>query len=295
MDTDTLLNRIKAEFPRAALENAVINRDGMVNTAVIIGDDVFRFAHPESWAVESLKREIAVVNLLRDRISVQIPRFDVIAEDFVHYRFIPGEPLTRGILLTLPQSDSDRILEALASFLQVMHGFPVDQIADVGLGQSAGARTRDEWVRFYAAVERELFPLMYRVTRDHIRVHFAPVLENTEFLAHQPALIHDDLAQYHLLVDSAARRLNGVIDFGTAGLGDPAADYGILINVYGESVVSRMGIYDPRLESLIDRARFYAGTYELQWLLSGHRSQSWEIMTAHLDRARDSRPYGTRL
>lgn len=288
MDTDALLHRIKAAFPHTDVDHAVINRDGMVNTAIIIGDDVFRFAHPESWAVESLKREIAVLNLLKDRVPLQIPRFDVIADDFVHYRFIPGEPLTRGALLTLPHSDSDRILEALASFLQVMHG-------NAGLSQSAGARTRDEWVQFYEAIERELFPLMYRVTRDHIRAHFAPVLENADFLTHQPVLIHDDLAQYHLLVDLTTRRLNGVIDFGTAGLGDPAADYGILINVYGESVISRMRAYDPRLESLIDRARFYAGTYELQWLLSGHRSQSWDIMTAHLDRARDYRPYGTRL
>jgi aminoglycoside 2''-phosphotransferase len=153
----------------------------------------------------------------------------------------------------------------------------------------------EEWLRFYESVERELFPLMMSPTRMWVSQHFAPLLAEPHFLDHRPCVIHDDLAQYHILLDKSTWRLSGIIDFGTTRLGDPAADYGMLINVYGESFVARLAEHVPFITESIDRARFYAGVLELQWLRGGVRAQDFSWLTAHLDRARDVQPIGAPL
>jgi aminoglycoside 2''-phosphotransferase len=108
--------------------------------------------------------------------------------------------------------------------------------------------------------------------------------------AYDPVLIHDDLASYHILFDPTAQRINGVIDFGTAHLGDPARDFALIINVFGESVLRRMQPFYPAIEAALDRARFQAGMLELWWVMEGLRTGDPAWFTVHLGRARDVMP-----
>ncbi len=66
---------------------------------------------------------------------------------------------------------------------------------------------------------------------------------------YEPQLVHGDLAPYHILADKPAARLSGVIDFGVAGLGDPATDLGCLLQAYGESFVRRMRPAYPEMDA----------------------------------------------
>ena len=85
--------------------------------------------------------------------------------------------------------------------------------------------------------------------------------------------------------------MSGIIDFGTAGLGDPASDMAVLLSNYGESMVR--AIY-PGLTHLMDRARFIAGTAMLQWALAGVQNQDTEMLLAHIGQsALDFKPVGT--
>jgi aminoglycoside 2''-phosphotransferase len=107
-----------------------------------------------------------------------------------------------------------------------------------------------------------------------------------------PALIHDDLASYHILYAPEERRIAGVIDFGMARLGDPAADFALIINTYGESFLKRMGRYDPAIGGTLDRARFLAGMLELFWAVEGVRANDPSWLLVHIGRARDALPLG---
>ncbi len=78
--------------------------------------------------------------------------------------------------------------------------------------------------------------------------------------------------------------MTGVIDYGTAGVSDPANGWACLINTYGEGFVRRMHQTYPILTT-IDRARFYAGALELEWALGGVRSQDLSLLLVHLGRA----------
>ena len=291
---DYLIARILAAFPQADVTKAVVNTDGLVNVAVISEGRVYRFARSREAQVD-LAREIAILDLVRPHVPMPIPVFERVEDDFVTYPFLVGAPLFRNDILRLPELDQDRLAEQLALFLRALHSIPREMVSAKGIGVSGGRQTQAQWLTLYEEIQSELFPLMYRSTQTWVHQHFAPLLDDAHWLDFEAVLIHDDLAQYHILYDAAARRIAGVIDFGTAGLGDPARDYGILINVYGESFVQRMARYDDRIASLIDRVRFFGGVLELQWVLGGVRSKSFDWFTAHLDRARDVMPYGRAL
>jgi aminoglycoside 2''-phosphotransferase len=286
--------RITAAFPHVDVTQAVINTDGLVNVAVIIDGRVYRFARsPEAQA--DFARECLILDLVRSHIQMPSPLYTQVADDFVTYPFLEGVPLFRNDILRLPETDQDQIAEQLAVFLGELHSIPREIISEKGIGVSGGRQTQVQWLALYDEIQGDLFPLMYRSTQTWVHQVFAPLVSDPHWLAFEAVLIHDDLAQYHILFDAEAKRITGIIDFGTAGLGDPARDYGILINVYGETLLRRMARFDPTIETLIDRARFYGSVLELQWVLGGVRSKSFDWFTAHLDRARDVMPYGQTL
>jgi aminoglycoside 2''-phosphotransferase len=78
-----------------------------------------------------------------------------------------------------------------------------------------------------------------------------------------------------------------VIDFGVAGLGDPATDVGSLLQTYGASFVAQLQAAYPEVERLLRRARFYAQAIELEWVLLGLKRGQPFWFTAHLGNARD--------
>ncbi len=294
MDEQTysaFLDRIRTAYPDHDLADYMANTDGLVNIAIISQGRVFRFARNE-YAIQDLAREIAILDVVRPQLNLAVPQFEVIDPDFVTYPFLAGVPLFRNTILRLPVTQQTNLARQLAEFLQQMHNIPNEMLQAKGISKSGGRHTRDAWLKFYADIQNELFPLMYRSTQTWVNEHFAPLVADAHWLDHEPALIHDDLAQYHILYDAETTQIKGVIDFGTAGLGDPARDYGMLINVYGETLVQQMMPFNDQIQSLLDRARFYAGTFELQWVLGGVRSGENDWFTAHLDRARDVQPYG---
>ena len=142
----------------------------------------------------------------------------------------------------------------------------------------------------YEDVERELFPFMWRHAQEWVQRHFEPLLEGRLSLTHEPVLVDADLSPYHILFDRANRRINGIVDFGTAGIGDAACDFACLINNYGEGFLRRVAKYYPEIESAVHRARFWAGTLELQWALAGLRRKDPRWSLCHIGYARDVMP-----
>ena len=142
-------------------------------------------------------------------------------------------------------------------------------------------------------VQRELFPLMMAHMKDWVRRLFEPVLRDGTWMSYQPALINGDIGPYHILYNRAPQAINGVIDFGAAGMGDPATDFGCILYFLGESFLRRMARFYPGIRNSLDRARFWAGTLELQWALAGVRSKDLSWLMCHIGSARDVMPIGS--
>ncbi len=66
-----------------------------------------------------------------------------------------------------------------------------------------------------------------------------------------------------------------MIDFGFAGLGDPASDLAS-ISCSGEAFLRRILKTYPAVEGILERARFYRSTFALFEAFYGLRDGDWE-------------------
>ncbi len=298
-DQAIYLQQIALSEPELTVETVEMNSEGLVNDVLIVnGRRVFRFPKHD-WAVEHLWHEANCLALAQQYVTMPLPHWSVydgelLGAPFVSYQWIPGEALTRQILLRLPLADQQAVAAQLGNFLHQLHSIPLKDVENAGIRPSVTNRDSAKWQKLYDDVRELIFPHLMRFARDWVEQHFAPVLKHPEFMDHNPVFMNGDLGSYHLLYNPETRQLNGIIDFGTAGIGDPAADFACLIDQYGESFLHQMTPYYPNIAQHIERARFWAGTLELQWLLGGLRypnEPDWFMV--HIGRARDVLPIGS--
>ncbi|WP_420642189.1 GNAT family N-acetyltransferase [Candidatus Leptofilum sp.] len=274
--TAVYTQQITQAEPNLQIETAQLNEEGLVNDVMIVnGRHVFRFPKHE-WAVDHLRQEANCLNLAQQHLTLPLPSWKMydgklLGFPFVSYDWIPGEALSRHLLLRLPLTDQQAIAAQLGTFLHQLHTIPMPEVERAGIRPSVTNRTPQKWQTLYEDVEEMLFLHMMPFARDWVEHHFAPVLTHPDFMAHDPVFMNGDLGGYHLLYNPNTQRLNGIIDFGTAGIGDPATDFACLLDQFGEQFVRLMNPYYPNIAAHIERARFWAGTLELQWLLGGLR------------------------
>jgi aminoglycoside 2''-phosphotransferase len=280
--------RILQVIPDLRISSVRAGDDGLVNDVLIVNEElVFRFARDDTGR-RALEREARLLAFVRPRVSLQVPEVIQQHQDCTVYRFIPGMPLDRRRLLAQDPVTRKALLEQLGTFLHELHSLPSDAGQDVTGPVETSSGTREAYEELYQAIERELLPSMMVWARDWARELFRPALDGSLDLTYAPAVIHGDLAPYHLCFDATTHRLSGVIDFGNAGPGDPALDLGSVIMAFGEASLRQMESAYPAMSGLVDRARFHAATLELRWALAAVRSRDPAWFLCHLGYARDA-------
>jgi len=275
-------------MPDLEIQQFEINNDGLVNdVAIVNGKYVFRFAKKKEYA-EILHIEMKILDLIRTKIEVNVPTPIYNDEDCMVYPFLDGEPLLLEGIMALDESARIRIAEDLGKFLFNLHTTDISE-AEEELPPTLAPVTHERWLGIYHRVKETVYPLLWKHQVKWAERLFNSMLRDPRSFEYQPALIHGDLRPYHILIDSQNRKITGVIDFGVAGIGDPASDIGTLINTYGESFVVKMKNSYPNLEDFLPRARFYAQSIELQWVMLGIEFKENFWFAAHLGCARDIR------
>jgi aminoglycoside 2''-phosphotransferase len=99
-----------------------------------------------------------------------------------------------------------------------------------------------------------------------VRRKFETALNNSSLWDFQPVLRHGDFGLGNILYFSEKQRISGVIDFGFAGIGDPAQDVGALGSL-GEKFMTHFFDFYPEMRSTIPRLKFIRSTYALQQAL----------------------------
>jgi aminoglycoside 2''-phosphotransferase len=237
-----------------------------------------------------LRQEAEALDLMRRYVDMPVPDWDYRSDQMVSYPLIPGDPLLTDDVLRMSENEKDALAKTLAVFLKQVHSIPIAEIEAAKIDRSASARSMDDWLQLYRDVQEHLFPLMWADGRAWVKRHFAPLLANPAFMDYEGCFVIGDLATYHLLFCPQTKLLNGVIDFGTAGIGDPAVDFAAIINQYGETFLRRMNLTYSEIREHIGRARFRAGAVELQWVLRGIQRGENDMFVVHLGRARDMLP-----
>lgn len=257
---------IKNRFPKLDICNVEFDlSNGRHNDIVFVDhESVFKFSRYD-WTVAFLTNEAKVTNFLSQYTDMPLPRMEYIDQGIAKCEFIKGRPLFRNEILQLKDSDQNFIAKQIGTFLKQLHSIPLKTVEASNIGQISADLSREAFLSEYDDIQRKVYPYCDSYAKTSIQQIFAPILEDEDFLKFTPALIHADLMPCHFLCDQKTKKINGIIGFGCAGIGDPAYDIGFLINGLGETFVRRIGRYYWDVNKLIDRARFYACFNHLNW------------------------------
>jgi aminoglycoside 2''-phosphotransferase len=283
---DAYLRRIRADLPDTDPQHVDLITDGMVNDVIVVDRRwVYRFAKHD-WSKPLMRHEAKVLDLVRAHVDVPVPHLELLGDDCCRYPFLVGTPLTRRTLLGWTAADRAAVLKSVVRFIAHVHAIPTEEATAAGIGPSDTNRDASWWRTFYADLTTTLFPHLMRHQRDYVDDLFAPVLDGTLTFEHRPVLVYGDVASYHLLVEPSERRLAAVLDFGTAGIGDPAVDVAALLHVFGESLVApHFHEHSALDEATLRRARFWCATLDLQLALLGLRHNDLSLLVAHVGAA----------
>ena len=268
----TYLAAIRSAYPDFAIREARLHEgEGQFNDILVINDShIFRFSRYASQAPR-LAQEVALLRYLQGRLPLPVPdplfaHFEPPqpGQVFMGYAMLSGKPLWRETMHALDPAGLPGIAAQLAGFLQALHTLPVDG-PGLDLPVAGG---RAGWEQLYADIRQHLYPHMRPAARLEVSAHFERYLDEPRLHAFQPALRHGDFGGSNILHDPQSLAITGIIDFGFAGPGDPAADIAAVFT-YGEPFNSVFRTCYPGIETLEERARFYRGTFALQEALHG--------------------------
>ncbi len=186
---------------------------------------------------------------------------------FFVYEAIPGRPLRRSDLETRPELAGE-----LALALRSLHAVALGELAGSDL---AGDAWRARYRHLRAQANERALPLLDDRTADALQIAWQYFDANLVFA---PVLVHADLGPEHLLIDDG--RLSGIIDWETAGPGDPAIDFvGLHLAVGPDWAGAVLDAYEPTDPSLAGRIPDYAWLGSVHAILYGLDERRDDIVT----------------
>lgn len=257
---------IKGKSPQLQIKSVGYDftDDPYGDLVVINGETIYKFSKYD-WTAAFLENEVKAIQFAGRYLSMPLPDIERLDKGIVRYSRFRGGPLIRSKLLLLSSRDQERLAETVAEFLRQLHSIPLKAAKSAELGECEVCRTAEDWLSEYEEIRQKVYPLCERHIRDSIQQLFQPLVEDENFLDFQPTLIHADLNPQNFYYDEKSTEIVGVGGFGRSGAGDPAYDLSVLINHLGEAFLKRVARYYRTVDTLVDRARFYAHAERLLW------------------------------
>ena len=222
------------------------------------GELLVRFPMREECA-EPLRVESRLLPALAEHVSVALPRPEYVSGGvasfpwpFFAYRKLAGLPLVDA----RPSDEALRsIARQMGRFLRELHSFPVERAAALGVPVYSPEGWRQHYADFHEKVSALVLPLFSPGEAASVEPFWRDLLGGEEHFAFSPVLIHGDLDDAHMLVDS--ERIVGVIDFGDVCVGDAALDFAGCEGAFREEALAAYGASPQERERLSARADSY--------------------------------------
>lgn len=282
---------IKRHLPNVEINEIDFNfADGLCNDIVIANKEiVFRFAKYD-WGKELLKNEVSVINVVKKHVDMRVMQLELIEDGIAKCDFIKGGPVFRNHVLKQESYTQDKIAEQIGIFLRQLHSIPLDVIQKNNIRNFPADFSREGTYKSYEEIKEKLFPYLRSYTRENIEQIFNDIFEDKAFFEYDPVLLHGELDLYHFRFDAEKNVINGVIDFGGAGIGNPSHDISVLLTYFGERFLKRIDRYYHGMERYIKNARYYSFMVSVHRALRGIQSNDvfWHLV--NIDEARDILP-----
>lgn len=244
------------------------------NNIVLLVDDEWVFRYPlHTDAADSLAAEVVILRAVHGRLPVLTPNPEIVVElpgnewHVMAHRAIAGQPLEREQIISLDAVALNRLGRDLGRFMNTLHGTPASQF-DRSIVHDYD--NQEQWNRLAADARQYLKPRVVSSIWNRLNRKLGDSVEKISRLVFEPTLRHGDFGFGNFLFDRQSH-LTGVIDFGSAGFGDPAVDVAGLIASTGpgEVLIEKVRPTYPDVDGLLDRARIYRETFALQHALLG--------------------------
>lgn len=291
MEVEQFKKTLSHSYPQ--IKASSINRidSGWDSWVFDVGDEyIFRVPRRPEIALQHQK-EISLLPRLAAHLSTRVPDFEWICPPgvddpygFLGYRKIPGVPLHPSM------SGLPGVAGGVARFLGELHAFPIEAAMQSGV-PGAGVETwQQNYMDFYAWILEHVFPLLDRAVWSYTSRLWEGFLNGEASFYFQPALIHGDLGPEHILCSPESGKLNGVIDWEDAGIGDPALDFTGLWFAGGREFIQKVLACYPRPvePNFWTRLQFYRDIipfHEIRFGLTGggqaHLQKGLQDLTLH--------------
>ena len=247
------------------------------NSIAILANDEWVFRYPlHRVAADSMELEVAVLRAVNGRLAVSTPDPEIFVEvtglewRVMAYPFITGQILGVDQASELSGATLSRLGKDLGRFLTTLHSTPVSLFASSKIRDNDG---NQRWVSFTEDVRSILKPRITSSDWNRSNRKLSKSVEKIIRFQYHSVLRHGDFGFGNFVFDDRSR-LAGVIDFGTAGLGDPAVDIAAVIatNGPGDSMIDHIRPAYPLIDDLLQRACIYRDTFPLQHALLGAKS-----------------------
>ena len=228
LDPEALQTFLAGRFPELGPIHCVRLNEGWDSEAYEVNGR-YIFKVPKrleiSWKVQA---EASLLKTLSGRITLPIPTPLFMAqatEIFPYPTFGYAKLLGEAGDGNLTQTQFVALAPALGRFLSQLHGTPTELLQT---GKLPGAEESDE----FTELQKDRVQILTAAPPD-LRPAFEDFIEGRKpappKMPKKLRLIHADLYPEHLLFSEDRRLITGVLDWGDAGLGDPAYDLGFLL------------------------------------------------------------------
>jgi aminoglycoside phosphotransferase (APT) family kinase protein len=256
---------VQERFPSVRAATVELVGDGWdCFTYEVDGEWIFQFPRLPG-AEATLRKQLAMLPELARELPAHIPNPEHVSMDppCMGYRKIAGVPVS-----SMDAAGDGFWPERLGRFLFDLHLVPPEF---VGMRMIEPVAWRDRYRRLLDTFRGRVSPLLTAAERAAADAAFAAFLDDDRTARFAPGLIHHDLGPTHVLVSSSGD-LAGVIDWGDAEVGDPAADFAWLLFGMPAAGERALAAYGGEADAAFrDRARFY------------HRLGPWHEVVHGLD------------
>jgi aminoglycoside 2''-phosphotransferase len=263
MQLQLFKNAIARHFPQLQVESLTFFAEGWANCLCLVNHTlVFRFPR-DTHGGQQLLHEIRLLPVLAPYLPLAVPDYQYAAPASEYYPHpFAGYPLLPGISLAQTAEavrQSTWWRPAVGDFLTALHAVPPSKLTAVGV---EGYLTAEDWCAAITAkhgpFEEHVLPLLTAGQGNAIAHYLLQAVRDERMLAFTPVVIHQDFGYHNYLVDTQARQVTGVVDFGCCSIGDPVLDVLDPVRPYYR------GVIDPGWDF---RAEYYRRTSALEDLL----------------------------
>lgn len=190
----------------------------------------FRFAWNQAGAAK-LEMEKKMLAILEKKLQVKVPKFAVYASAIPEtglpctgYPRVPGQELER-----LPAGRS--WARSFVDFLEALQNINPTKTNVPGVPT---IDYREKYNDYRLDAIQYVYPQLTEELAGDIDRMYKEYLEGDNF-NYQPTLVHGDLGWDHILWDTDAKRISGIIDWGSMHIGDPCYDLWRVKAMWGDN------------------------------------------------------------